>query len=418
MGKILFVMPRLPFPATSGRKTSLYNYCKILKKLGYELIVVSFLEDGDNPSKKPDFIDKIVVLPKVSGKEKIKNLIMKTLLARKYPLQVSLYWSNDSKKIIQHLISTERPDIIIADMVRTTEYIKSADCFKIADLDDMLSLRYKRQLEVDLNGVNPYGAYLKSLPKLVQKFLMNNEIKKLVLKSEIALLEKYELQMGKDCDAVVFVAQRESEIFNRKLGQNKAFTIPIGVDIEYFSKRIPNGSIDMNKIAFLGALDVAHNENAVIHFVELILPKILKTNPYVQFIVIGGGVTNRLKQYASSNVIFTDRVEDVRDYIEQCRVFVCPLNFGTGIKTKNLEAMAMGVPIVTSPIGAENISAIDGEDWIIAKSDEDFADAVLKVLKDDILYEKLSTNGRCFIVNNYTWDKVQADFAELLTINQ
>lgn len=62
---ILFVMPRLPFPAVSGRKTSLYHYCRILsQELGYRLVVAAFLESGDNPNLKPDFIDKLVILDK------------------------------------------------------------------------------------------------------------------------------------------------------------------------------------------------------------------------------------------------------------------------------------------------------------------------------------------------------------------
>ena len=74
--KILFVMPRLPFPATSGRKTSLYHYCRILsEELGYRLIVAAFLEKGDDPQLKPGFIDRLEVLPKPSATTKIKNII-------------------------------------------------------------------------------------------------------------------------------------------------------------------------------------------------------------------------------------------------------------------------------------------------------------------------------------------------------
>ena len=73
--KILFVMPRLPFPATSGRKTSLYHYCRILsEELGYRLIVAAFLEKGDDPQLKPEFIDRLEILPKPSATTKIKNI--------------------------------------------------------------------------------------------------------------------------------------------------------------------------------------------------------------------------------------------------------------------------------------------------------------------------------------------------------
>lgn len=75
---VLFIMPRLPFPATSGRKTSLYHYCRIIsQELGYRLVVAAFMEDGDDTSKKPEFIDRLVLLPSPSSKTKIRNIHLK-----------------------------------------------------------------------------------------------------------------------------------------------------------------------------------------------------------------------------------------------------------------------------------------------------------------------------------------------------
>ena len=75
---ILFIMPRLPFPASSGRKTSLYHYCRILsEKLGYRLVVAAFLEEGDDPNNKPAFVDRLVVLPKAGIVIRGLNIIKK-----------------------------------------------------------------------------------------------------------------------------------------------------------------------------------------------------------------------------------------------------------------------------------------------------------------------------------------------------
>lgn len=80
---ILFVMLRLPFPASSGRKTSLYHYCRILsEELGYRLVVAAFLEGGDDPNLKPDFIERLEILPKATSKEKLKNITMNSLIGK------------------------------------------------------------------------------------------------------------------------------------------------------------------------------------------------------------------------------------------------------------------------------------------------------------------------------------------------
>lgn len=413
-GTVLFVMPRLPFPATSGRKTSLYHYCRILsEELNYKLVVAAFLESGDDINEKPAFIDKLVILQSPSNIDKVREILIYSILLRKKPMQVSLFWSSKAKEQIDRLVEKEKPDIIIADMIRTTEYIKDFNAVRVADLDDRISLRYARQLENDIDGINPYGSYLGTMPKILQKILLCNFIKLAVVKKEIELLHSYELEIGKKCDAVVFVSKREADTFNNELKENKAFAVPIGVDTNYF------GDIDLENsgeelIGFLGAMNVAHNENAAAHFAKDILPKIVKKHPNARFLVIGGGTQERLLKLTSDHVIFTGRVDDVRDCLKKCKVFVCPMTFGSGIKTKNLEAMAMGLPLVTTSIGAENIEAEDCEDWFVTDDDTEFADRVVTLLEDGKRRVAMGQRGRQFVSDNFTWEKTTDQFRNLI----
>lgn len=410
---VLFVMPRLPFPASSGRKTSLYHYCRILsEELGYRLIVAAFLESGDDPRLKPQFIDKLVVLPKASVKEKITNIVKFSIILKRLPLQVSLYLSRKAQLQIDAIVEEEKPDIVIGDMVRSTEYIKNIRAYRIADLDDRISLRYQRQLETDIEGINPYGAFINTMPKVLQRFMLLKPVKLSVVKNEISLLREYELKIGEICDSTVFVAKQEADNFNQELGKNKAVAIPIGVDTEYFSRcQTENNE---NYIGFLGAMSVAHNENAARHFIIDILPMIINKIPGAKFMVIGGGASDELKKLQSEHVIFTGRVDDVRDYLEKCKVFVCPMTFGSGIKTKNLEAMAMGLPIVTTSIGAENINAIDGKEWLIADDNAEFAKQTCMLLCNDDAAKTIARNGSEFISNNFTWEAAKNAWERLL----
>lgn len=103
-----------------------------------------------------------------------------------------------------------------------------------------------------------------------------------------------------------------------------------------------------------------------------------------------------------------------RDYLEQCKVFVCPMTFGSGIKTKNLEAMAMGLPVVTTNIGAENINAVNGKDWMVEDENIRFADSVATLLTDNGKRLLIGKNGSDFIKSNFTWDVARKKFEELL----
>lgn len=414
---ILFVMSRLPFPASSGRKSSLYHYCRILSEaMGYRLVVAAFPEKGDNAEPKPSFIHRLELLPMAPAKNRIIHILKDSVLLRKKPMQVSLYWSEKAKQIIDRLVMEEKPDIVIGDMVRCMEYIKDIDTYRIADLDDRLSLRYQRQLGVNVESVNPYGAFLYALPGMIRKIMMIKPLKIFVMKNEIALLKKYELAVGKQCECTVFVAQSEAAQFNREIGEAKAIAIPIGVDTKHFAYIHDRQPQDY--IGFLGVLNVAHNENAVRHFSEKILPEILKHNPNAKFLVIGGGASEELRNLESENIVFTGFVDDVREFMAKCKVFVCPLMFGSGIKTKNLEAMSMGIPVVTTTIGAENIDAKNEEDWIVADDDRAFAQAVSSLLEDDALRNRIGKNGSDFICRHFTWNAAQNAFEALFASGQ
>lgn len=415
MKKVLFLTSRLPYPATSGRKNVMYNYCRILnEKIGYKIVNVSFLESGDDIKLKPDFIDKTYELKKISMKTKVINIIKKTILGKSFPLQVSLYWSRKTKKEIDRILKEEKPDIVISDMIRMSEYLKNYEGYKISNLDDLISIRYNRQLKVDINLINPYGAYLYTLPKSIQKIISINFIKRLILNKEIKLIKKYENNIAKEYDNIIFVAEKEAKIINSKIGQEKALAVPLGVDIDYFSEYYNKLQVDEDSIVFLGVMNVAHNETAVINFIKNIFPIILKSKPDIKFYIVGSGVTERLKQYSSKNIIFTGRVDDVRMYVGKCKVFICPLIFGSGIKTKNLEAMAMGIPIVTTSIGAENIHAKNGEEWLIADSDQDFAKAIVSLIDDRDLYEKIQKNALKFVSDNFTWSIAEKRLKKML----
>lgn len=406
MKRLVFLTARLPFPASSGRKNVMYNYCKILHETyGYDITVVSYLEDGDDPNAKPEFISDVIVLPKVSAKKKIKNLLLRTFIQRRWPMQVSLFWDPSNAFHIKEVLNDIKPDVVMCDMVRMTEYAREYQGYKIADLDDMLSVRYERQLSQDMAVINPYGAYLYSLPKSVQKILSLPRIKRMILASEVSLLKKYERDIAKIYNKTVFVAEREAIILNSELNFDRAVAVPLGVDVDYYGEFFDKQKKNQHTIAFLGAMSVAHNEAGAIHFIRDIFPLIQEKVPDSKFVIVGGGITEQLKKAAKGNdsVVFTGRVEDVRTEVGKCQVFVCPLTFGSGIKTKNLEAMAMGVPVVTTTIGAENINAVDGSDWIIADDNREFAQAVIDLMKDDEKRRSMEKHAFQYVEECFTW---------------
>ena len=155
--------------------------------------------------------------------------------------------------------------------------------------------------------------------------------------------------------------------------------VPNGVDLDYF--RAGAELATAPRLAFVGTLDYDPCERGLWYFCNEILPKIRAKLPGATFTAIGRNPSRRLLDLAGPErgIEFTGRVEDLRPHVQAARVFVVPLLSGSGTRLKILEAMAMGVPVVSTTIGAEGIDGVDGEHFRIADAPEAFAQAVLEL---------------------------------------
>lgn len=416
MKKILFVTTRLIYPINDGRKVVLYNYCRgLAEQHNCEVRLFSLIDEEELSIEQPKFISKIYCSKPPSKYEKIKNLIGKSILFNKWPLQVSLYYSKKAKSNLDRAINDYKPDIVIADMARTAEYLKDLDdnkYNKILDMDDLLSKRYSRQAKSEMLGSSAIGAYSKNVPKFINNILKNKEIAKFVLNKEASLLSKYEIEISNYYKSIIFVSSLEAEEFNKVIGEKKCIDITIGVNYEYFSKNVVRDKKG-NYIVFLGNMYVAHNQDAVNKFVRDIFPNILREIPSAKFRIVGRCSDEyKIELEQNVNVEVTGEVDDIRKYVQECNVSVAPLTYGSGIKTKILETMSMGVPIVTNEIGVEGI--IKNNYIINENNDEKFAKEVVKLLENKELNEEVSRKSQQFVRENYIWEKILDKFKIIL----
>ena len=418
MKKVLFVTTRLIYPINDGRKVVLYNYCKgLAEQHNCEVRLFSLIDAEDKKIKQPDFISKVYFGNLPNKIEKLKNLIINSMLLNKWPLQVSLYYSTKAKRQLDILLEEYDPDIVICDMARTAEYLKELDDSKynkILDMDDLLSKRYYRQVESCFISPNSIGAYSNKLPKLFQKLTKSNIVMKNVMIKEAKLLSKYEVDISKNYRSIIFVSPIEAEEFNKRIKDNKSIDITIGVDYKYFSEKVVEKKKD-NYIVFLGNMYVAHNKDAVNSFLENIFPDVLKEIPGCIFRIVGR-CSEEYKKYLEDykNIEVTGEVDDVREYIQECSVSVVPLKYGTGIKTKILETMAMGVPVITNSIGNEGLGLVDNKEIILENDDKKIANKIVQLLNNVNLQRKLTEESGKFVKNNHQWGEIIQKFEKIL----
>jgi glycosyltransferase involved in cell wall biosynthesis len=120
----------------------------------------------------------------------------------------------------------------------------------------------------------------------------------------------------------------------------------------------------------------------------------LKSKPHTILEVVGAGVPEKFKKRVSSEIKFRGRVEDVIPYLGECSLMVLPLRFAGGVRIRMLEATAMGVPVVSTPVGIKGMNLINGRDYVEALGAYNFASAVVRILEDEGFANELSKNAR------------------------
>jgi glycosyltransferase involved in cell wall biosynthesis len=193
---------------------------------------------------------------------------------------------------------------------------------------------------------------------------------------------------------------------------SRVTSVPTGVDTDYFN---PAGyPITPNRLVFSGSMDWHPNEDAVIYFVDAILPRIRAEIPDVSFSIVGRNPGVRVRELARhAGVEVTGTVDDVRPHIAAGSVYVVPLRAGSGTRLKIFEALAMARPVVSTTVGAEGLALEAGRQFVAADDPGEFADAVVALLRDPERRLALGDAGRTLVETHYSWPTIGCEFERL-----
>ncbi len=175
----------------------------------------------------------------------------------------------------------------------------------------------------------------------------------------------------------------------------------------------PPGPQHRRDLLFVGNFVHMPNRDAAQHFAADIWPQVRNHLPDAVVRLVGLPIAE-IESLAAPDVVVTGHVADLAPLYAQSRAAIAPLRFGAGIKGKVLEAMGYGLPVVMTPVAAEGIGARDGEDALIAGTPAAFAEAIVALHSDDLLWQRLARNGRTLVENRFTYDVVKRSLDELL----
>ena len=233
-----------------------------------------------------------------------------------------------------------------------------------------------------------------------------------LLAAEWRRMRRYEARACRQARLTVAVSEADRALLAANAPGADIRAIPTGVDASYFH---PNGTAEKPaRLVFTGSMDWYPNEDAIIHFMEAILPRLRRRIPGLTIAVVGRNPSERLKALgAAKGVQITGTVDDVRPYVAEAAVYVVPLRIGGGTRLKIFEALAMGKAVVSTSVGAEGLPMTPGQHFLQADSPEDFAKAVLALLEDVPRRRAIGEAGRRLVEARYSWAQVGREFERL-----
>lgn len=379
---ILYITTRLPYPLIGGDRLHIYHYLSELKNRGYNITLVTLVSDDDDLAGALEDNSFYTKLIPIKFNKKLAYLNAAKAVFNDKPFIVEYFYSREMQKAIDNEIKTGNYDVIIGYIIRSLPYIKKyKNIKKIIHLCDSISMMYERRI--------------KEKKSLWDKFKIGIEYLK---------VKHYENMCCKYSDIQVMISNTDFEYMGQFTSTNKMKIIGLATDTEYYK---PIECEKQNNICFVGSMQYIPNSEAAIYFATEVFSSIKKEIPDAKFKIIGANPRQELFDATKNieGIEITGRVEDVREYMKDCSVSVCPVKIAGGIQNKILEAMAMGIPVVTTPEGFEGIGA-DENILAVARTEEEYAKKVLEIMKNSQKHDEISKTSREFILQNYSWNTV------------
>ncbi|MAT39655.1 MAG: hypothetical protein CL946_08625 [Ectothiorhodospiraceae bacterium] len=386
MKKILILSTRVPYPLIDGVRIRIYNTAKYLSRhYTVDLLCLSDTDYDPRAQKELEKVFRAVRIIRIS--RFASGLACAKSLVNGKPLQVNYFYRGHFARVVEACAAEY--DLVIANHVRTTEFVKDLPIKKIVDLHDSLALHYGRAMKMEASWKKP------------------------AVKFEHDKVKSYEVEMLKTFDHGLVVSDIDRDyLIDNGAPEAKISTLPVAVRDDIV---VDEAESEELSVSFLGKMAYHPNVDAVLWFAEEVLPDLLKRHPQLKFYIVGAtpaGVVQRL--HDGKNIIVTGFLENPFEVIQRSSLMVAPVRLGAGLQNKVLEAMSIGKAVVTTPIGAEGIGGQDGVHYRIADHASDFGNVVSELLQRPKDREVIGDAARSYIADHFTWERIAKRYVAII----
>lgn len=383
--RILALTTRLPYPPREGHQLRTWHVLRALAS-AHDVSLLSFLRDDDVPAQSGPL-----------------RAILKRFETFPIPAQHS-FW----RLIAALLRGVLGPRPFVAEKYtcapmrkRILELLPEIDAIHIGILPlmaliDVAAVRVP--LVLDAHNVEHLLLQQRAAiePWWPQRHLLRRQVPK---------LKAFEQHACTVADCVLACSSDDARELAQLTSTASIAIVPNGVDVE-MHRPAPTASVQPARLVFVGGMNWFPNRDGVQWFLDEIFPRILDARADAEFVLVGKADGVRVAPKIAANVHLLGFVEDLTPVIHDTTIYIVPLRAGSGTRLKVLEAMAYGMPIVTTRRGAEGIMLAPDDEALFADGAEDFASAVVRLIDHPAQAARLGTAARKKAEQVYDWNVV------------
>jgi sugar transferase (PEP-CTERM/EpsH1 system associated) len=306
------------------------------------------------------------------------------------PSSTGFFYSSVLDRHVQQLLARKKWDLIFVHCSTAAQYVEHVRHIpKILDFGDMDSQKW---LE--------YAQY-KPFPLSLGYQL------------EGIKLRAYERRLAGKFDVCTATTLAEWKTLQSLDGGADTDWFPNGVDADYFCPS--DRAYDPDTISFVGRMDYYPNQECMARFCEQVWPILKALRPAMKLWIVGADPSPAVRRLAEiDGVTVTGSVADVRPYVRQSALMVAPLKIARGTQNKILEAMAMGIPVVTSRVAADGVDALSDAHLLVADTTQELVRAIMAIVDDPVERRRLATAGRQRMLTRHAWPQSMARLDKII----
>ncbi|MFM9052935.1 MAG: glycosyltransferase, partial [Bacteroidota bacterium] len=365
--KILCITSRVPWPLEKGDKLRAFHQLKHLAKR-HEVFLFALTDEPLHPDAMGE-LKKFCKDVHVHHHSKLRSGInLLNGLFNGLPFQVAYFSSKSGFAAVKSFYEKILPDAVYCQLIRTAEYRKvlPKDVSSVIDYMDVFSKGVERRIP-------KVPFYLRWLFRM-----------------ELGRLMNYEREVYSHFNEHTVISEQDRDLL--PVEEHSTITIvPNGVDLSYF--KADGSRVIEFDLLFNGNMNYPPNVESAVFLVKEVMPVVWRKKPEARLLISGANPSQEIRALAGEKVVVTGWVDDVRDSFNRSRILIAPMKSSIGLQNKLLEAMAMGLPCITTELSNNALGAKPGEEIIVAETADSFAKEVLNLLDDKGKSKNIADNA-------------------------